>query len=261
MEEIKFKKSLGQNFIFDKNLLNAIATDGEVGTDDVVLEVGAGAGTLTEILCKRASKVISYEIDKSLTERLNAIKEANPNLTLCFEDFMQADLTTLSIKPTRVVANIPYYITTPIIFKLIEQEFKSILVLVQKEVALRFSAQPKTKDYGITSVILQSVFEVKVTRIVKKENFTPAPKVDSATVKFTPHKKYKIANFEEFKKLIHLAFAMRRKTLVNNLKGKYDKILLENILKNLNYLPNVRPEEISVENYINLFNQLNTKNK
>ena len=105
------------------------------------------------------------------------------------------------------------------------------------------------------------MFDVKVTRIVKKENFTPAPKVDSATVKLTPHKKYKIANFEEFKKLIHLAFAMRRKTLVNNLKGKYDKILLENILKNLNYLPNVRPEEISVENYINLFNQLNTKNK
>ena len=257
MEEIKFKKSLGQNFIFDKNLLNAIATDGEVGADDVVLEIGAGAGTLTEILCGRAKQVISYEIDKSLRERLNAIKERCPNLTLCYEDFMQADLNTLKVKPTRVVANIPYYITTPIIFKLIEHNFKSILVLVQKEVALRFAANPKTKDYGITSVILQSAFDVKVPRIVKKENFTPSPKVDSATVRFTPHKKYNIKDYEAFKNFVHQSFAMRRKTLINNLKGNYDKTLIENALKILNYSPNARPEEISVENFVNLFNQLN----
>ena len=260
MQEIDFKKSLGQNFIFDKNLLNAIATDGGVDKNDVVLEIGAGAGSLSEVLAKRAKQVFSYEIDTSLKNILNKIKQENSNLTFVFEDFLNADITKLSAKPTRVVANIPYYITTPIIFKLIEFDFKSILVLVQKEVALRFAAKPKSKDYGITSVILQAVYDVKITRVVKKENFTPQPKVDSATVLFAPHNKYKINNFEGFKNFVRTSFAMRRKTLINNLKQFYKKEDIEQIISELNFNLSVRPEEIDVYNFILIFNKLQNKN-
>ncbi len=250
-----YKKGLGQNFIYDLNLLNAIACDGEVGYNDTVLEIGAGAGTLTQVLCSKAKKVISFEIDETLKPTLQKIADNNKNLTLIFDDFLKADLIKIIDTPTRVVANIPYYITTPIIFKLVEQiqNIKSILVLVQKEVALRFNAQPKTKDYGITSVILQSLFTTSIPRIVKKECFTPAPKVDSALIKLVPHNKYNIANFNAFSAFVHQSFSMRRKTLVNNLKSAYSKEDIEHILQKFNYSLSVRPEEITVADFVNMF--------
>ncbi len=255
-QSFNFKKSLGQNFIFDTNLLNAIATDGEVQKQDTVLEIGAGAGSLTKVLCERAKNVISFEIDLNLKPVLDEVKAQCKNLTLYYQDFMEFDLNAIKMENARVVANIPYYITTPIIFKLIEskQNFKSILVLIQKEVAERFSAKPKTKDYGITSVILQTLFDVSITRVVKKECFTPSPKVDSALVKLVPHKKYVINNFDKFKQFVHTAFSMRRKTLVNNLKNVYDKQAVETALNELNYALNVRPEEIDVKNFVKLYN-------
>ena len=258
MQNFNFKKSLGQNFLFDTNLLNAIASDGLVDFSDTVLEIGAGAGTLTKVLCNRAKKVISFEIDKSLKPQLDAIQNEHENLEIFYEDFMLKDLKSLNLKQARVVANIPYYITTPIIFKLVEFKdvFKSILVLIQKEVAERFCAKPKTKDYGITSVILQAIFDVKITRIVKKECFTPSPKVDSALVLLIPHNKYDIGNFDEFKDFVHTSFSMRRKTLINNLKGEFDKEKIVNSLKILKFNENARPEEIDIENFINLFKML-----
>lgn len=254
-KEIDFKKSLGQNFIFDKNLLNAIATDGDVEKTDTVLEIGAGAGTLTEVLCKRAKLVYAFEIDKSLSVYLDKLQQENDNLKIFYQDFMQADLTKLNLQNARVVANIPYYITTPIIFKLadLKTTLKSILILIQKEVALRFAAQPKTKDYGITSVCLQSLFDVSVTRIVKKENFTPKPKVDSALCKLVPHNKFELDNFLNFSKFVSNCFSMRRKTLINNLKTHIDKEKLILALKKLNFNENVRPEEIDVENFVKLY--------
>ena len=137
------------------------------------------------------------------------------------------------------------------------EKFKSILVLIQKEVAERFCASPNSKEYGITSVILQSVFDVSIPRIVKKECFTPSPKIDSALCLLVPNCKYKISNFDDFKNLIHQAFAMRRKTLINNLKNFYDKQKIENALLTLNYPLTVRPEQISVENFVKLFEILN----
>ena len=129
-KNINFKKSLGQNFLFDKNLLRAIAGDGLVESDDVVLEIGAGAGTLTKVLAENCKKVISFEIDKELVQRLNEVKNNQPNIEFHFQDFMQADVENLFTEKARVVANIPYYITTPIIFKLVEhlEKFSSILV-------------------------------------------------------------------------------------------------------------------------------------
>ena len=258
-QNIDFKKSLGQNFLFDLNLLRAIVKDGEVGAGDTVLEIGAGAGTLTNELCKVAKKVVSFEIDKSLKPHLDKVESENKNLTIIYADFMDYDLNNFNEKDARVVANIPYYITTPIIFKLIEHidKFKSILVLIQKEVAERFSAKPNSKDYGITSVILQSVFDVSMPRIVKKECFTPSPKVDSALCKLVPNNKYVISSFEGFKNFVHQSFAMRRKTLINNLKNFYSKEDLLSALTKYNYNPAVRPEQISVENFVNIFNDLN----
>lgn len=258
---INYKKSLGQNFLFDKNLLNAIATDGKVAEDDIVLEIGAGAGTLTAVLAERARRVISFEIDNSLISILSEVQNMHDNIEFHFQDFMDANVSNLFEGRARVVANIPYYITTPIIFKLVEhiEKFDSILVLIQKEVAERFASRHGTKDYGITSVILQSIFDVSIPRIVKKECFTPMPKIDSALCLLVPHTKYKISNFDEFKKFIHLAFSMRRKTLVNNLKRTYDKDKLVDVLKDFEYLETVRPEEISVKNFIGIFEKIKEK--
>lgn len=258
---INFKKSLGQNFLFDLNLLNAIANDGMVTKDDLVLEIGAGAGTLTSVLAEKSKKVISFEIDKSLIPILEDKKSIHQNIEFHFQDFMEADVNSLFDGKAKVVANIPYYITTPIIFKLVEhiEKFDSILVLIQKEVAERFASKFGTKEYGITSVILQSIFDVSIPRIVKKECFTPQPKIDSALCLLVPHNKFKISNFDEFKNFIHLSFSMRRKTLVNNLKSKFEKEKTISALQKFNYNENVRPEEISVENFINIFESLSFK--
>ena len=259
---INFKKSLGQNFLFDKNLLRAIASDGMVNKDDVVLEIGAGAGTLTAVLAENAKKVISFEIDNSLIPILSEVKNKHENIEFHFQDFMDADVESLFDGSVRVVANIPYYITTPIIFKLVEHlhKFSSILVLIQKEVAERFASKHGTKEYGITSVILQSIFDVSVPRIVKKECFTPMPKIDSALCLLVPHNKYKISDFEKFKNFVHLAFSMRRKTLVNNLKSGFEKEKVVGVLNKFGYSEMVRPEEVDVENFINIFNLLNVNN-
>lgn len=259
MEKFNFKKNLGQNFIFDKNLLRAIARAGDVEKSDTVLEIGAGAGTLTEVLAEMSSKVISFEIDESLRLTLESLRDKYKNIEFHFQDFMAADIDSLNLSSARVIANIPYYITTPIVFKLIDhiKKFKSILILVQKEVAERFASNCGGKEYGITSVILQSIFHVSIPRIVKKECFTPSPKVDSALVKMIPHNKYKISDFEKFKSFIHLCFSMRRKTLINNLKNNYDKEKIISALNENSYPLTVRPEQISVENFIKIFDSLN----
>lgn len=259
MEKFNFKKNLGQNFIFDKNLLRAIARAGDVEKSDTVLEIGAGAGTLTEVLAEMSSKVISFEIDESLRLTLESLRDKYKNIEFHFQDFMAADIDSLNLSSARVIANIPYYITTPIVFKLIDhiKKFKSILILVQKEVAERFASNCGGKEYGITSVILQSIFDVSIPRIVKKECFTPSPKVDSALVKMIPHNKYKISDFEKFKSFIHLCFSMRRKTLINNLKNNYDKEKIISALNENSYPLTVRPEQISVENFIKIFDSLN----
>ncbi|MBE5741461.1 MAG: ribosomal RNA small subunit methyltransferase A [Clostridiales bacterium] len=255
---INFKKSLGQNFLFDTNLLNAIASDGGVRADDTVLEIGAGAGTLTAVLASRCKKVISFEIDKSLMPILNGKAEQYKNIEFHFMDFMEADIDSLGLDKAKVVANIPYYITTPIIFRLVEhiEKFDSVLVLIQKEVAERFASPCGNKNYGVTSVILQSIFDVSIPRIIRKECFTPSPKIDSALCLLVPHDKYCISDFAGFRDFVHLSFSMRRKTLVNNLKSKFDKDKIILTLEDNGYNANTRPEEISVEKFIKIFENL-----
>ena len=206
-----------------------------------------------------AKKVYSFEIDKDLIERLKKVEGQHDNLTFVFQDFMKVDLKEYLTSRVKVVANIPYYITTPIIFKLLDfaDKIDSMMFMVQKEVAERFCAKKDNKMYGITSVILQSIADVKYVRTIKKECFTPAPKVDSALIKLELKlDKYNINNREFFINFVHNCFAMRRKTLVNNISTKYNiskeevgKILT---LCNLNIM--IRPENISIENYVNLAN-------
>lgn len=262
MEKIDFKKQLGQNFIFDTNLLDFIVKSAGVTAEDKVIEIGAGAGTLSNQLALYAKQVISFEIDTSLRERLLEVQGKHNNLEFVFQDFMEADLNKyLDDANIRVVANIPYYITTPIIFKLLEfgDKIKSMSFMVQKEVAERFCAEHGSKMYGITSIILQSVADVKYIRTIKKECFTPVPKVDSALIRLDLNlNKFNILNIEFFNKLIHNSFAMRRKTLINNLLKSYDisRDEIENLLAEIGCNPMVRPEEISVEKFVEFSNLL-----
>ena len=194
-------------------------------------------------------------------ERLLKLESEHKNLKFVFEDFMQVDLTKYinGDKKFKVVANIPYYITTPIIFKLLDfaSDISTMMFMVQKEVAERFCAECNNKDYGITSVILQSIADVKYVRTIKRECFTPAPNVDSALIRLDLKlDKYNIDNRKFFVDFVHNAFAMRRKTLVNNLLKayKFTRAQIEGVLIRCSLDTMVRPENLSVENFVKLSN-------
>ena len=263
MDKINFKKQFGQNFIFDTNLLKFIVESAGVTNGDKVIEIGAGAGTLTNQIALKAGSVTSFEIDKSLIERLQKLAEEHNNLKFVFEDFMQVDLLNYIDKSEKikVVANIPYYITTPIIFKLLDfaENISTMMFMVQKEVAERFCAKCDNKDYGVTSVILQSIADVKYVRTVKRECFTPAPNVDSALIRFDLKlDKFNISDRKFFVDFIHNAFAMRRKTLVNNLLKSYNitRDRLVELLQSIKLDAMIRPENISVDTFVKLGNVL-----
>lgn len=262
----KFNKSYGQNFIFDTNLLQAISNDAKITNTTNVLEIGAGAGTLTNVLCSNAKKVVSYEIDKNLQPVLSENLASHNNLTLIFADILKQNVTEIekhfNNEEYVMVANLPYYITTPIIFKFVEEanHLTKMVVMVQKEVAERITSTTGTKNYGLITVSLNAIADTKIARIVKRNMFTPAPNVDSAIITITFNKnKHNIENYDLFKKVIKSAFAMRRKTLVNNLKATFslDNIALENLLSSCNLNANVRGESLTILEFVNLSNKLN----
>ena len=248
-----FKKKFGQNFISDTNLLKAIVADAEINKDDVVLEIGAGAGALTKELSLASKRVVSYEIDLELKEQLLSL--GLKNVEFRFEDFMKVDLKEFK-ESFKVVANLPYYITTPIIFKLLEEtdNLISLTVMVQKEVAERIVADT-SGDYGVLSVMLAFYGEAKINRIVKRNMFYPEPNVDSAVVTLKIEKKYDIDKIA-FSKFVKTAFSMRRKTLFNNLSTIYSKDLLkqtftEDFLKR-------RAETLTVDEFVEAYKKIST---
>ncbi len=249
-----FKKKFGQNFLTDKNLLNAIVKDGEINKDDFVIEIGAGAGALTEVLSSNADRVVAFEIDSELKETLIALNLKN--VTFRFEDFMKVNLEEFE-EPFKVVANLPYYITTPIIFKLLEESDKmlSLTVMIQKEVAERMVADP-SGDYGVLSVMLAFYGEAKITRIVKRNMFYPEPNVDSAVVTLKVEKKYDIDK-KDFYNFVKTAFSMRRKTLLNNLSSKYPKEKLKEVF-NEEFLKR-RAESLTIDEFVDAYKKLNEK--
>lgn len=255
MKDFVFKKKFGQNFISDKNLLNAIASDAEICEKDEVLEIGAGAGSLTQILSEKAKHVVSFEIDRDLQEHLLGLDLKNVDFV--FGDFMDFDMSKVEGmfgKNYKVVANLPYYITTPIIFRIFEESEKveSLTIMVQKEVAERICADFGGKDYGILTVMTHFYGNPKITRIVGRQMFYPAPNVDSAVLNIQIQRdKYEGVDREKFLKFVQACFSMRRKTLLNNLSSIYSKEKLkgtfsEEVLRK-------RAEQFSLDELVEIF--------
>lgn len=258
MNDFVFKKKFGQNFISDKNLLNAIASDADISDNDEILEIGAGAGSLTQVLSEKAKKVVSFEIDKTLTENLLALDLKN--VEFVFGDFMEANLSEIEQKfekKYKVVANLPYYITTPIIFRFFEEASKldSLTIMVQKEVAERVCAKVGGKDYGILTVMTNFYGNPKITRIINRKMFYPVPNVDSALLNIKLVDKYPKVDKNAFLKFIKACFSMRRKTLLNNLSSLYTKDKLKSILGE--QILQKRAEQFSLDEFVEIFEKLN----
>ena len=261
IRNFKFNKRFGQNFIFDTNLLTAIVKDSGVTKQDDVLEIGPGAGTLTKIIAQNCKKVVSYEIDTNLQTILEDNLKGVKNSKVVFRDALKTDISEIESdfeNNYKIIANLPYYITTPLIFKFIEQTKKidSITVMVQKEVAERFSAKPNSKEYGSISVFLQYNYDISKVTLVSKNSFYPVPKVDSMVIKFK-HKenKMKPLNEEKFYKLIKNSFKFKRKNLKNNLK-EYNLDKINDVLKKYGKDLTVRAESLTVDEFIDISNSL-----
>ena len=262
-KDFKFKHSLGQNFLSDTNLLRAIVSDAGVTQFDNVLEIGAGAGALTKELVKSAKKVVSVEVDRSLMPILDDLASKNNNLSIVYADILKLKIDDVAQffdgEPFRVVANLPYYITTPIIFYLLEStlNIKSITIMVQAEVAERIVANPGTKEYGAITPILQLYGKSKITRFVDRKMFTPAPNVDSAVLHLDVNKS-DLSLILATSKFIRACFAMRRKTLVNNIMHEYNinRVEVENILTQCDIPTTIRAEALTLQDFQKLLTQI-----
>jgi len=261
-KQFNFKKNFGQNFIVDENIINSIVNKSGVNEDTLVIEIGPGAGSLTYKLCEKAKNVLCYEIDIKLKPILEENLKNYSNYEVIYQDFLKVNinenLKKYEYKKLYVVANLPYYITTPIIMKIIEDNINvdKIVVMVQKEVGDRFKAQPGSKDYSSLSIFLQYYFEISKIMDVSKHVFLPKPNVDSIVVEFK--KKESLLKLEDnmlFFNLIRDSFKQKRKTLRNNLKG-YNLEKAEEILKKHNMDLSVRAEQISLQLFVEIANHL-----
>ena len=220
-----FKKQLGQNFITDKNLLSSIVALSGAVEEDCVLEIGCGAGTLTRALAERVKSVTAFEVDKTLQPVLERTLAGVDNAEVIFRDFLKVDLNEFESTSGEyfVVANLPYYVTTPLVMKLVEEsaKCKGLCVMVQEEVAQRFCANPATPEYGAITAMLALWTRREIVKKVPRTLFYPRPNVDSAVVKFTFCEGVKVKDSAAYKKVVHAAFSSRRKTLENNLVNAF----------------------------------------
>lgn len=221
-----FKKSLGQNFITDENLLDAIAEAAEIGKQDTAVEIGCGAGTLTRALSKKAGRVVAYEVDRDLQPVLAETLAGCENVEVVFRDFSKENLSALQkeIGEYTVVANLPYYVTTPIVTRLLEEGVgvKGVCVMVQQEVAERFCAKENTPEYGAITAAIALRGKAKIVKRVGRNMFFPAPNVDSAVVKIDfIENALPVKSKEMYRKTVRCAFLNRRKTLENNLMKSF----------------------------------------
>ena len=260
--QFNFKKNFGQNFIIDENIIKNIIEASNIDEDTMVIEIGPGAGSLTYYLARASKNVLCYEIDERLGPILQENLDGTSNVEIIFKDFLKAnvkeDLKKYDYKKLYVVANLPYYITTPIIVKIIEEEIDAdkIVVMVQKEVGDRFKAKPGTKDYGSLSVFINYYYDVKKILDVSKNVFMPKPNVDSIVVEFTKRKDLlHVDNLELFFKLVRSSFTQKRKTLRNNLK-EYDLDRIEKVLNKHDMDLSVRAEQIPIEIFVEMANAL-----
>lgn len=260
--DFKFKKSLGQNFLIDRNILRKIVDGAQITETDLVLEVGPGAGVLTQALASRAKRVIAVELDRSLLPILEETLAGFSNVEVINGDILKLDLRELfdryPDKKWKVVANLPYYITTPVIMRFLEEKLPldSLVVMVQKEVAERMIAKPGGKDFGMLSVGVQYHTEPSIITMVPPTVFIPPPEVGSAVVKLTVRQKppVEVPEEEGFFRVVKAAFGQRRKTLRNALLGGLgiSKEDVEIILTKANIQGSRRGETLSLEEFAEL---------
>lgn len=262
--KFNFQKRFGQNFLIDANILDKIVTGADVTKEDCVLEIGPGIGTMTQYLCERARKVIAVEIDKTLIPILQDTLSAYDNVTVINEDILKVDINSLvqkynDSKPIKVVANLPYYITTPIIMGLFESNvpIDSITVMIQKEVADRMQEGPGSKDYGALSLAVQYYSKPEVIAYVSPECFIPKPNVGSAVIKLQRYAEYpvKVNDTDFMFRLIKAAFNQRRKTLVNSVGNAGIGISKDVLIQALNEMgldESIRGERLSLEQFAKL---------
>ena len=266
-----FKKSFGQNFLTDTNILQKIVDTAEIDKNVNVIEIGPGIGALTEFLAENAAEVMAFEIDERLVPILEDTLRDHDNIKVINEDVLKADLQTRVKEfknpnlPIKVVANLPYYITTPILMHLIESKipFAEFVVMMQKEVADRISAEPNTKAYGSLSIAVKYYMTAKVAFVVPRTVFVPAPNVDSAILKMTRREQplVEVKDEDFFFRVSKISFVHRRKTLWNNLtshfgKSEEVKTKLEQALENANIKPSIRGEALSIPDFARLSDAL-----
>lgn len=260
--DVKFKKKFGQNFLRDVNVVKHIVSCANIEPNSLVIEVGPGGAIMTRELAKVANNVVAYEIDTDLKEELFSRLVGLDNVDVIFCDFLQADISSdlksYNYDNLYFVSNVPYYITTPILMKLINSKlrFNKIVMMVQKEVGDRFSTTPGNREYGSITVLLNYYFKVKKEFNVSRNNFVPVPNVDSVIVSFSEREdKLDLNDFDKFQKLVTDSFQYKRKNLRNNLKN-YNLDAISHILDKYGYDLNVRAEQLSVEVFVDISNNI-----
>lgn len=269
---LKANKRFGQNFLVDDNILNNIVEVSNIKQNELVIEIGPGLGNLTNYILSNATYSLLIEVDNNMIKVINDRFKDYDNYTLISQDILKVNIdeeilkieekSNIKFTNVKVVANLPYYITTPIIFKLLQdsKRISEIIVMVQKEVAQRMVAQSNTKDYGILTLMVQYLSDASIAFLVPKESFIPAPNVTSAIIVLKKNKKYKVKNEEDFIKLVHCAFAQRRKTMINSLFSTNFKNLskeeLNILFEKLDIDKNVRAEQLDINDFIRICDML-----
>lgn len=269
---IRANKKYGQNFLIDDGILEKIVSESDISKNDLVIEIGPGLGNLTEYLLNASKYVILVEIDTKMIEVLTDRFKDYSNYMLINEDILKVNIDELvkkvekennmSFDNIKVVANLPYYITTPIIFKLLEDEnsISSITVMVQKEVAQRMVASPKSKDFGILTLMVKYFSDADIKMIVPNSSFIPEPGVTSAVIRLDKQSKYNVKNEKLLFELIHKSFAQRRKKMTNSLVAtkfnNMEKTEIEELFKKCNIDLNTRAEELDINEYIKIIDNI-----
>ena len=262
--DVKFKKKYGQNFLKNISVVKKIVDCAPLDKNSLVIEVGPGGGVMTKELALVAKEVIAYEIDQELTNELNNRLGEFDNIHILFQDFLNADLEKdlqdYKYDKLFFISNVPYYITTPIIIKILESKlaFQQITLMVQKEVGERISSLPGRKEYGSISVFLQTFYDIKKEFIVSRGNFIPEPNVDSVVVSFIPKNDINVLDIDYYQKFIRDAFQFKRKTLRNNLKN-YNLTIISNLLEKNGFNLSSRAEMIPYQIFVEIANELYKK--
>lgn len=252
--KIKVQKKFGQNFIIDPSIVKKIASESDIKPETTVIEIGPGLGALTQQLAMYAKKVIAYEIDPQMVQVLSSWIDRK-KIEVIQQDFLSVDLEALNLKDVVICSNVPYYITTPIIFKCLESQssFRQMTLMMQKEMAERLAAKVNSKDYNALSVLMELFFTRQLIMNVKAQCFYPRPQVDSCVLALKRNQR-KVEDYREFIQFVKLCFTQRRKTLVNNLKP-----LAKDVVKALQVCgldEQVRAQALRLEDFLKLYEVL-----